>query len=132
MGALIEFAAAFLKLAVSRFGLPVVAGVVGVAYGYHWAAKGCQARQDAAQAAVLRAQLEERAKAAQAAETAAARDRQRVASDTEAQSAMQAEIDRLQVELQKKGAANAPGNSCVVDREFARRVRQHDRAGGHH
>jgi hypothetical protein len=136
MGAVIELAAAFLKFAVSRFGLPVVAAIVGVAYGYHWAAKGCQARQEAAQAALLRAQLEERAREAQAAAMVAARDRARLSADADAQTAMQAEIDRLQAEIAKKEPADAPKNGpaarCVVDGDFARRVRQLERAGRRH
>jgi hypothetical protein len=135
MGAVIELAAAFLKFAVSRFGLPVVAAVVGVAYGYHWAAKGCQARQEAAQAALLRAQLEERAREAQAAAMVAARDRARLSADADAQTAMQAEIDRLQAEIAKKEPADAPKNgpaaSCVVDGDFARRVQRFDRSARH-
>lgn len=135
MGAVFELAAAMARLAASRFGLPLIAGAVGVAYGHHWAAGACDARHKAAEAALLRAALEQRAREARAADDAAARDLPRLTADARAQAAMQATIDRLQAELAKKETPNVHARTvhvdrCLVDRAFARRLHELDRAGG--
>jgi multidrug resistance efflux pump len=130
------------SLATSRPGLIAIAGALGLWAGYHRGGDSCDARQAAAQAAQMRAQLAETARQAKAAAAIAANDLRRVAQKADAAAAMQAEIDRLQSELAQKGAehAPAPGNRrgapgagiadrCAIDGDFARRVRQLDAAG---
>jgi multidrug efflux pump subunit AcrA (membrane-fusion protein) len=134
------------SFATTRLGLAALAGVVCFAFGYHRASEACEARQAAAQAAQLRAELIERARQAKAAATIDAQDRLRAQALAGANAAMQAEIDRLKDNLSDRArneAAHAQGNNadskadphrpgapgCAIDGDFARRVRRLDAAG---
>jgi hypothetical protein len=133
MGALVEFAFAALRFAVSRWGLPLVAGAIGVAYGYHKGGEACETRQAAARAAATAARLEDSARRAKEAQAVAKRDLPRLAADADAQIAMWGVIEDAAKEAAgKRGSGDAgiaSDRACAVDSDFARRVLQHDRAG---
>jgi hypothetical protein len=142
MGALSIISAAW-SFASSRVGLAAIAGALCFAWGHHRASSAYEAREAAREAAALRAQIQERARQATAADAIAAQDRQRAQAAAGAAAAMQAEIDRLQTELAAQAAANrkkdAPYaqpkpktvvvDACALDTDFARRVRRLDAAG---
>ncbi|WP_363346269.1 hypothetical protein [Methylocystis echinoides] len=142
MGALSILSAAW-SLASSRIGLAAIGGALCFAWGHHRASSACDAREAAREAASLRAQIQERARQAAAADAIAAQDRQRAQAAAGAAAAMQAEIDRLQADLAAQAASNhkkdAPYaqpkpkavvvDACALDAAFARRVRRLDAAG---
>jgi hypothetical protein len=134
LGPLIEFALAALRFALSQVGLPIVAGVVGIAVGYYNADGACDARQAAARAAETAAKAEDSARRVKDAQEAARRDLPRLAADAEAQLAMWGVIEDAAKEAAGKretgNAGTASDRRCAVDGAFARRVLQHDRAGG--
>jgi hypothetical protein len=138
MGALSILSAAW-SLASSRIGLAAIAGALCFAWGHHSASSACDAREAAREAAALRVQIQERARQAAAGDAIAAQDRRRAQAAAGASAAMQAEIDRLQIELaEKKGSPHAGQtaeakpvsvDACAIDAAFARRVRRLDAAG---
>jgi hypothetical protein len=142
MGALSILSAAW-SFASSRIGLAVLAGALCFAWGHHRASSACEAREAAREAAALRAQIQERARQAAAADAIAAQDRQRAQAAAGAAAAMQAEIDRFKADLAAQPADNAKRepphaeqstksvvvDACSIDAAFARRVRRLDAAG---
>jgi hypothetical protein len=138
MGALSILSAAW-SLASSRIGLTAIAGALCFGWGYHRASSACDAAQAAREAAALRAQIQERARQAAAADAIVTQDRRLAQVAAGAAAAMQAEIDRLQTELAQKKESPHAGQTteakaafvdpCAIDAAFARRVRRLDAAG---
>lgn len=110
----------------SRIANILLAVVVGFVWGWwntssRW--RDYVAQQNAAREVVHQMELTRQAKAA--ADIALA-DRTRAEGAEKAADAMQAEINSL-----KKGYGNAKAGGCVIDRDYARRVRRLDKHGRH-
>lgn len=129
MPALLPILSGVWAFASSQVGLLLLASVVSFGYGHHKASVACEQREAAARAIALQVHNAELARQAKAAEAIALVDRDRAGLANQSANAMQAEIDSLKAELQKKGKGNAKAGGCVVDGEFARRVQRLDGAG---
>lgn len=108
----------------------VIIAISSFGYGHHRASVKCNERIATEHARALQLHVIEQARQAKAAEAIAFADTNRAVEASKAGEAMQAEIEKLKADLQKKGSGHAKGVVCVIDSDFIRRVQRHDRSGG--
>lgn len=113
------------SFATSQVGVLMIATLLSYGYGHHRASVVCKEREAAAHARAMQAHIEEMARQAKAAEAIAVADKSRAEDASKAAVEMQGEVEAL-----KKGKGDAKAG-CVIDSEYAGRVRKLDRHGRH-
>ncbi|WP_424363614.1 hypothetical protein [Methylocystis parvus] len=117
--------------AASRIGQIIIAFAVAWLWSGHRADERCAEREAAAIAAAQQAVIVERAREAKATDELRAKDRLNIHMANAHADAMQAEIDRLNSAIAKKGPVHEArkADDCRIDRARVRRVQQIDKAG---
>lgn len=129
MPALLPILSLIWSAATSQIGVLLIVALAAFGYGHHRSSVSCNQREAAAHARAMQIHAEEMARQAKAAEAIAMLDRERAGLANQSANAMQAEIDSLKAELQKKVPSDAKGSGCVIDGDYSRRVQRLDKSG---
>jgi predicted RND superfamily exporter protein len=123
----------FLPLAWSVVSNPIsimaIIAALAFGYGHHRASIACAEREAVQHAMELKAHADELMRQAKAADAIAMADRVRAEDAAKSHDAMQAEIESLKSDLQKKGSGNDKTGYCLIDSDYIKRLQRFDKAG---
>jgi len=130
MPALLPILSGIWSFATSQIGIVAIASLLSFGYGHHRASVACNNRIASMHAVALQAVVEEQSRQVKEREKFNISDASRVVDQGTVAIKLQAEVDALKAQLNKKVAPNAKDQHCdgVDPNDFARRVQRQDRS----
>lgn len=133
MPALLPILSAAWSILTSRLGNILLAAALAFLWGHHRASTACDARIAGLHADAVKAVVADQARQIKEAQKIDLADDIRLRGKAKAADGMQAEIDALRAQLEKKESSNAKPKAvrapCADVDDFARRVQRLDRSG---